>query len=88
MEDCGGESPPLGYPSPSLEYPPIVAASTAIEVQPSYLALTKKVTAIFLQFPKIDSLVSIQMSGICVKARGPPLTKPAKVGFALVETPQ
>ena len=48
----------------------------------------KKFNPLFLQFPKTDPLVSIQISGICVKPRGSPLTKPAKVGFALVETPQ
>ena len=58
----------------------------AITVRPSNLALPI-FNPHFLQFPKIYPLVSIQMSEICVKPTGSPLTKPVKVGFALVETP-
>ena len=64
-----------------------VEARAAIDVRSSYLALTYFFPQ-FLSFPKIDPLVSIQMFGICVKAGGSPLTKPAKIEFALVETPQ
>ena len=45
-------------------------------------------TPIFLQFPQIDPLARIQVSGVRVKPRGSALTKSVKVGFAIVETPQ
>ena len=54
---------------------------TSIEVHPSYSVLTIFLTPIFLKFQKIDPLVSIQMSWICVKPGGSLLTKPVKVGF-------
>ena len=74
---------------PLKEIKPSVWKKMPLSLGSCYLVLhNKKINPHFFQFQRIDPLASIQMSGICVKTRGSPLTKPVKVGFALVETPQ